>query len=66
MDEYRQRCSRLATLNEQLAGLGAEPVPMPNHLPADTRGKLILARVEELRVEGKFITWVPRARNEFN
>jgi len=53
MEEYRQRRSDLAALNEQLASLGAEPLPMPNHLPAETLGDLILARVEGLRVEGK-------------
>jgi hypothetical protein len=53
MDEYRQRHSELAVLNERLACLGAEPVPMPDHLPAETLGDLILARVQGLRVEGK-------------
>jgi DNA repair exonuclease SbcCD ATPase subunit len=53
MEEYRQTRSDLAALNEQLASLGAEPMPMPNHLPAETLGDLILSRVEELRVEGK-------------
>ena len=54
MEEYRQTRADLAALNERLACLGAEPVPMPHHLPAETLGDLILARVEELRVEGKF------------
>ena len=53
MEEYRQTRSDLAALNQQLASLGAEPIPMPNHLPAETLGDLILSRVEELRVEGK-------------
>jgi DNA repair exonuclease SbcCD ATPase subunit len=53
MEEYRQRRADLAALNEQLASLGAEPVPMPNHLPAETLGELILARVQRLRMEGK-------------
>ena len=53
MEEYRQTRSDLAALNQQLASLGAEPMPVPNHLPAETLGDLILARVEELRVEGK-------------
>jgi hypothetical protein len=53
MEEYRQTCSDLAALNQQLASLGAEPMPMPTHLPAETLGDLILARVEELRLEGK-------------
>ena len=53
MEDFRQRRSDLAALNEQLASLGAEPVPMPNHLPAETLGELILARVQRLRVEGK-------------
>jgi DNA repair exonuclease SbcCD ATPase subunit len=53
MEEYRQRRSDLAALNEQLASLGAEPVPMPNHFPAETLGELILARMHRLRVEGK-------------
>ena len=53
MEEYRQTRSDLAALNERLASLGAEPVPMPNQLPAETLGDLILARVQGLRVEGK-------------
>jgi hypothetical protein len=53
MEEYRQTRSDLAALNQQLASLGAEPMPMPTQLPAETLGDLILARVEELRVEGK-------------
>lgn len=53
MDEYRQRRADLAALNEQLASLGAEPAPMPYHLPAETLGELILARMQRLRVEGK-------------
>jgi hypothetical protein len=53
MDEYRQRYSELAVLNERLAYLGNEPVPMPDHLPAETLGDRILARVQGLRVEGK-------------
>jgi hypothetical protein len=53
MDEYRQRRSELAALNERLACLGAEPMPIPDHLPAETLEDLILARVQELRLEGK-------------
>jgi hypothetical protein len=53
MEEYRQIRSDLAALNERLASLGAEPVPMPIHLAAETLGDLILARVRGLRVEGK-------------
>jgi hypothetical protein len=53
MEEYRQTRSDLAALNQQLARLGAEPMPMPTQLPAETLGDLILARVEELRLEGK-------------
>jgi hypothetical protein len=53
MEEYRQRRSDLVALNEQLASLGAEPAPMPIHLPAETLGELILARMHRLRVEGK-------------
>jgi hypothetical protein len=53
MEEYRQIRSDLVALNERLASLGAEPVPMPIHLAAETLGDLILARVRGLRVEGK-------------
>jgi BMFP domain-containing protein YqiC len=52
MEEYRQTRSDLAALNQQLASLGAEPMPIPNHLPTEL-GDLILARAEELRAEGK-------------
>ena len=53
MEEYCQIRSDLVALNERLASLGAEPVPMPIHLAAETLGDLILARVQGLRVEGK-------------
>jgi hypothetical protein len=53
MDEYRQTRSDLAGLNERLADLGAEPVTIPDHFPAENLGDLILARLQGLRAKGK-------------
>ena len=53
IDEYRQTRSDLATLNERLAKLGAEPVVVPDYFPTENLGDLILARVQGLRAEGK-------------
>ena len=53
MDDYRQARSALVALNERLANLGAEPVPVPDHFPAENLGELILARLEGLRAQGK-------------
>ena len=46
MDEYRQTRSDLVALNERLANLGAEPVLVPDHFPAENLGDLILARLQ--------------------
>ena len=53
VDQYRQVRLDLIRLNESLAGLGAEPVMMPDYSPAENLGEIILARVEGLRAEGK-------------
>lgn len=53
IDEYRQTRSHLATVNERLVELGAEPALVPDYLPTENLGELILARVEELRAAGK-------------
>ena len=53
MDEYRQTRSDLVALNERLANLGAEPVAVPDHFPAENLGDLILARLQGLRAKGK-------------
>jgi hypothetical protein len=53
IDEYRQTRSDLATLNERLAKLGAEPVVVPDDFPTENIGDLIVARVQGLRAEGK-------------
>ena len=53
IDEYRQTRSDLASLNERLAMLGAEPVRVPDYFPTENLGDLILARVQGLRAEGK-------------
>jgi cobalamin-dependent methionine synthase I len=53
MDEYRQTRSDLVALKERLANLGAEPVAVPDHFPAENLGDLILARLQALRAKGK-------------
>lgn len=53
MDDYRQTRSDLVALNESLANLGAEPVAVPDHFPAENLGDLILARLQGLRAKGK-------------
>ena len=53
LDEYRQTRSELALLNERLAKLGADPAPVPDHLPTENLADIIRARVEGLRMEGK-------------
>jgi hypothetical protein len=53
MDEYRQTRSDLVALKERLANLGAEPVAVPDHFPAENLEDLILARLQALRAKGK-------------
>jgi hypothetical protein len=52
MDQYQQTRANLAALNERLQKLGAHSESPPN-LPADNLKDLILARVDNLRVDGK-------------
>ncbi|HZD39705.1 MAG TPA: hypothetical protein VE131_03225 [Terriglobales bacterium] len=53
MEDYRRARSELIALNERLANLGAEPVPVPDHFPMENLGDLILSRLEGLRAKGK-------------
>jgi chromosome segregation ATPase len=53
MTEYHQMRADLDMLNERLSKLGAEPVPVPELLPADNVGDLIKARIDNLAVQGK-------------
>lgn len=53
IDQYQQRRSDLAFVNERLSKLGAEPVPVPDIFPQQNLGDIINARVEGLRTEGK-------------
>jgi hypothetical protein len=53
MADYRRARSDLIALNERLANLGGETVPVPNHFPVDNLGELILSRLEKLRAQGK-------------
>ena len=53
IDQYRQRRSDLAALNERLSKLGVDPAPVPELLPEANPGEIIRARVEGLRTEGK-------------
>jgi hypothetical protein len=53
MDEYQQRSSDLAAVNERLAKLGAEPVSVPEDFPVRNLGDVIRLRVDGLRTEGK-------------
>jgi hypothetical protein len=52
MDQYQQRRSDLAAVNERLRKLGAHSESPPD-LPAENLKDLILARVERLRADGK-------------
>ena len=53
IDQYQQRRSDLAAVNDRLSKLGVEPMPMPDGLPEHNLGDIIRARVEGLRMEGK-------------
>jgi len=53
IDQYQQRRSDLAVLNERLTKLGANPAPIPDSLPEANLGDIIRARVDGLRTEGK-------------
>ncbi len=53
VDQYRQRRSDLAALNERLTKLGATVAPIPDFLPEANLGDIIRARVDGLRIEGK-------------
>jgi DNA repair exonuclease SbcCD ATPase subunit len=53
IDQYQQRRSDLAAINERLTKLGADPAPMPDVLPQQNLGDIISARVQGLRMEGK-------------
>jgi DNA repair exonuclease SbcCD ATPase subunit len=53
VDQYHQKRSDLAAVNERLSRLGADPAPIPDGLPEQNLGDIIRARVEGLRMEGK-------------
>ena len=53
MDEYQQRRSDLAGINERLAKLGAEIVSVPDDFPQTNLADIIRLRVDGLRMEGK-------------
>ena len=53
IDQYQQRRSDLAALNERLTKLGANPAPIPDFLPEANLGDIIRSRVDGLRTEGK-------------
>lgn len=53
MTEYHRMRSDLDALNERLSKLGADPVAVPDLLPADNVGDLIKARIDNLAVQGK-------------
>lgn len=53
MTEYHRTRSDLNTLNERLTSLGAEPVVVPEPVITENLADLIMARVAELRAEGK-------------
>ena len=53
IDQYQQRRSDLAVLNERLTKLGANPAPIPDFLPDANLGDIITARVDGLRTAGK-------------
>jgi hypothetical protein len=53
VDQFHQRRSDLAAVNERLSMLGADPAPIPDGLPEQNLGDIIRARVEGLRMEGK-------------
>lgn len=53
VNAYREKCSDLVTLNQRLAKLGAEPVPLPEQIPAVNFEDIIRARVEGLQANGK-------------
>lgn len=53
IDQYQQRRSDLAAVNERLTRLGADPAPLPDFLPEQNLGDVIRARVEGLRTEGR-------------
>jgi hypothetical protein len=53
IDQYHQKRSDLAAINERLSKLGAEPVAVPDGLSQQNLGDIITARVEGLRMEGK-------------
>jgi predicted nucleic acid-binding Zn-ribbon protein len=53
VNTYREKRSDLVMLNQRLAKLGAEPVPIPEEIPAADFEDVIRARVEGLHTEGK-------------
>ena len=53
VNAYRERRSDLTVVNQQLAKLGAEPMPFPQEISATNFEDIIKARVTGLHSEGK-------------
>jgi len=53
VNAYRERRSDLAVVNQQLAKLGAEPMPFPEEISAANVEDIIKARVAGLHSEGQ-------------
>jgi hypothetical protein len=53
VNEYHQARADLEAVNERLASLGVEPVSTPQVLPAENLYDVLMARLTELRAEGK-------------
>jgi hypothetical protein len=53
IEEYQSKHSELARLNQRLAVLGAETLPLPDHWSRRNANEIIRARLEELRLKDK-------------
>lgn len=53
IEEYQSKHSELARLNQRLAVLGAETLPLPDHWSRQNANEMIRARLEELRLKDK-------------
>ena len=53
LEEYRRIRSSLEILNGRLSRLGRDSLPMPDPLPSDDLGDVVIGRVEHLKSQGK-------------
>jgi hypothetical protein len=53
MAEYNRARLALQTINERLSRLGAQALPVSDHLPAEGLGEIISSRIEHFRSSGK-------------